>query len=117
MNPTAQGYRVVVELKRDADADVILNQLYRFTPLQTSFGCNMVALNGGKPEVMNLPDMLKAFITFREEVVVTAHQISADEVPRAGACVGRSGDCRRQHRRGDRTDPPCAGPGRQRANN
>ncbi len=64
-----QGYRVVVELKRDAVADVVLNQLYRFTPLQTSFGCNMVALNGGKPEVMNLPDMLHAFITFREEVV------------------------------------------------
>ena len=64
-----QGYRVVVELKRDANADVILNQLYRYTPLQTSFGCNMVALNGGKPELMNLPDMLKAFVTFREEVV------------------------------------------------
>jgi hypothetical protein len=49
-----QGYRVVIELKRDAVADVVLNQLYRFTPLQTSFGANMVALNGGKPEVMNL---------------------------------------------------------------
>jgi len=64
-----QGYRVVIELKRDAVADVILNQLYRFTPLQTSFGANMVALNGGKPEVMNLSDMLKAFVAFREEVV------------------------------------------------
>ena len=64
-----QGYRVVVELKRDANADVILNQLYRYTPLQTSFGCNMVALNGGKPELMNLSDMLKAFVSFREEVV------------------------------------------------
>ncbi len=64
-----QGYRVVVELKRDANAEVILNQLYRFTPLQTSFGANMVALNGGKPEVMTLIDMLKAFIGFREEVV------------------------------------------------
>ncbi|MGX8014029.1 DNA gyrase subunit A [Mesorhizobium sp. ORM8.1] len=64
-----QGYRVVVELKRDAVADVILNQLYRFTPLQTSFGANMVALNGGKPEVMNLTDMLKAFVAFREEVI------------------------------------------------
>lgn len=64
-----QGYRVVVELKRDAVADVVLNQLYRFTPLQTSFGANMVALNGGKPEQMNLLDMLKAFATFREEVV------------------------------------------------
>lgn len=64
-----QGYRVVVELKRDANAEVILNQLYRYTPLQTSFGANMVALNGGKPEVMNLTDMLKAFIGFREEVI------------------------------------------------
>ena len=63
------GYRVVVELKRDAVADVVLNQLYRFTPLQTSFGCNFVALNGGKPEQMNLMDALRAFITFREEVV------------------------------------------------
>ncbi|MCB1419059.1 MAG: DNA gyrase subunit A, partial [Notoacmeibacter sp.] len=64
-----QGYRVVVELKRDANADVILNQLYRYTPLQTSFGANMVALNGGKPELMTLIDMLKAFVSFREEVV------------------------------------------------
>ena len=64
-----QGYRVVVELKRDAVADVILNQLYRYTPLQTSFGANMVALNGGKPEQLTLMDMLRAFIAFREEVV------------------------------------------------
>ncbi len=63
------GYRVVIELKRDAVADVVLNQLYRYTPLQTSFGCNMVALNGGKPEQMTLIDMLKAFVSFREEVV------------------------------------------------
>ncbi|MFU0505605.1 DNA gyrase subunit A [Pseudaminobacter sp. NGMCC 1.201702] len=64
-----QGYRVVIELKRDAVADVILNQLYRFTPLQTSFGCNVVALNGGKPEVLTLIDMLKAFVAFREDVI------------------------------------------------
>ncbi|MCC0039318.1 MAG: DNA gyrase subunit A [Brucellaceae bacterium] len=64
-----QGYRVVIELKRDAMADVVLNQLYRFTPLQTSFGANMVALNGGKPEQMTLPDMLRAFVVFREDVV------------------------------------------------
>jgi DNA gyrase subunit A len=64
-----QGYRVVVELKRDAVADVVLNQLYRYTPLQTSFGANMVALNGGKPEQMNLLDMLRAFVAFREVVV------------------------------------------------
>ena len=63
------GYRVVVELKRDAEREVVLNQLYRFTPLQTSFGANMVALDGGRPLVMNLKDMLTAFIAFREEVV------------------------------------------------
>jgi len=63
------GYRVVIELKRDAVADVVLNQLYRYTPLQTSFGCNMVALNGGRPEQMGLLDMLRAFVAFREEVV------------------------------------------------
>jgi len=63
------GYRVVIELKRDAVPDVVLNQLYRFTQLQTSFGCNFVALNGGKPEQMNLLDMLRAFIAFREEVI------------------------------------------------
>ncbi|KHJ52964.1 DNA gyrase subunit A [Aureimonas altamirensis] len=64
-----EGYRVVIELKRDASSDVVLNQLYRFTPLQTSFGANIVALNGGKPEQMTLIDMLSAFIAFREEVV------------------------------------------------
>ncbi|MBD8555722.1 DNA gyrase subunit A [Rhizobium sp. CFBP 8762] len=64
-----QGYRVVIELKRDANAEVILNQLYRYTPLQSSFGCNMVALNGGKPEQMTLLDMLRAFVSFREEVI------------------------------------------------
>ncbi|MBB3951076.1 DNA gyrase subunit A [Aureimonas jatrophae] len=64
-----EGYRVVVELKRDASADVVLNQLYRFTPLQTTFGANMVALNGGKPEQMALLDMLSAFVAFREEVI------------------------------------------------
>jgi DNA gyrase subunit A len=63
------GMRVVIELKREAMADVVLNQLYRFSALQTSFGCNMVALNGGKPEVMTLRDMLSAFVAFREEVV------------------------------------------------
>ena len=63
------GYRVVIELKRDAVYDVVLNQLYRHTPLQTSFGANMVALNGGKPEQLTLRDMLVAFLAHREEVV------------------------------------------------
>jgi len=63
------GMRVVIELKRDAVADVVLNQLYRFSALQTTFGANMVALNGGRPSQHNLRDMLTAFIAFREEVV------------------------------------------------
>jgi DNA gyrase subunit A len=73
-----QGMRVVVELKRDASAEVVLNQLYRFTPLQTSFGVNMLALNRGRPELMGLREMLRAFVDFREEVVVrrTRHELS-----------------------------------------
>lgn len=63
------GVRVVVELKRDATADVVLNQLYRFTTLQTSFGCNMLALHGGRPEQLTLRDFLTHFIAFREDVV------------------------------------------------
>jgi len=63
------GLRVVIELRRDAVADVILNQLYRFSPLQTSFGANLVALNGGRPETLTLKDLLSTFVAFREEVV------------------------------------------------
>ena len=63
------GMRVVIELKREAMADVVLNQLYRFSQLQTSFGANMVALNGGRPQPMLLRDFLQAFIAFREEVI------------------------------------------------
>jgi DNA gyrase subunit A len=63
------GMRVVIEIKRDALPDVVLNQLYRFTPLQSSFGCNFVALNGGKPELMGLRDIISAFIDFRRQVV------------------------------------------------
>jgi len=63
------GVRVVVELKRDATAEVVLNQLFRFTPMQTSFACNMLALNGGKPEQLTLRTFLTNFIAFREDVV------------------------------------------------
>ncbi|MFP3382916.1 DNA gyrase subunit A [Tritonibacter sp. SIMBA_163] len=63
------GVRVVVELKRDATAEVVLNQLFRFTPMQTSFGCNMLALNGGRPEQLTLRKFLTSFIDFREDVV------------------------------------------------
>ena len=63
------GYRVVIELRRDAMPDVVLNQLYRFTALQSSFGANMVALDNGRPLVMNLKDLLTLFLAFREQVV------------------------------------------------
>ncbi|SEO95777.1 DNA gyrase subunit A [Salinihabitans flavidus] len=63
------GVRVVVELKRDATPEVVLNQLFRFTPMQTYFGCNMLALNGGRPEQLTLRKFLTSFIDFREDVV------------------------------------------------
>jgi DNA gyrase subunit A len=63
------GVRVVVELQRTAQAEVVLNQLYRHTPLETSFGVNMLALDGGRPLLMNLKDIITAFVVFREEVV------------------------------------------------
>ncbi len=72
------GMRVVIELKRDASAQVVLNQLYRYSELQTSFGVNMLALNGGRPEQMNLKEMIAAFVLFREEVVTrrTRHDLT-----------------------------------------
>ncbi len=63
------GVRIVVELRRDAQADIVLNQLYKFTPLQTSFGCNMLALIGGRPQTLNLREFIVAFVDFREEVI------------------------------------------------
>lgn len=64
-----EGMRVVIQLKRDAVADVVLNQLWRYSDLQTTFGANMLAINGGRPEQLNLRDMISAFTAFREEVV------------------------------------------------
>ncbi|HEV2651089.1 MAG TPA: DNA gyrase subunit A [Rhizomicrobium sp.] len=68
------GMRVVIEIKRDASAEVVLNQLYRFSELQTSFGVNMLALDGGRPELMNLKSIIGAFTGFREEVVTKRTQ-------------------------------------------
>ncbi|MBO6281118.1 MAG: DNA gyrase subunit A [Alphaproteobacteria bacterium] len=64
-----QGVRIVIEIKRDFQADVILNQLYKYTELQTSFGMNMLAINGGRPMMMNLKDIISTFIEFREDVI------------------------------------------------
>ena len=71
------GVRVVIELKRDATPEVVLNQLFRFTPMQTSFGANLLALNGGRPEQLTLRRFLESFIAFREEVVArrTAYEL------------------------------------------
>ena len=83
------GMRVVVELKRDAVADVVLNQLYRYSQLQTSFGANMLALNHGKPQLMNLRQMLQAFIAFREEVVTRRSKFELNKArDRAHVLVG-----------------------------
>ncbi|RMD63708.1 MAG: DNA gyrase subunit A [Alphaproteobacteria bacterium] len=72
------GVRVVIELRRDAEPEVVLNQLYRFTPLQTAFGINMVAINGGRPETLDLKQIIAAFVAFREEVITrrTAFDLS-----------------------------------------
>ncbi|MBQ8661563.1 MAG: DNA gyrase subunit A [Alphaproteobacteria bacterium] len=64
-----QGVRVVIEVKRDFQADVVLNQLYKYTSLQTSFGMNMLAIHNGRPMMMNLKEIIAAFIEFREEVI------------------------------------------------
>ncbi len=64
-----QGMRIVIEIKRDFQADVVLNQLYKFTSLQTSFGMNMFAINGGRPMTMTLREIIAAFVAFREEVI------------------------------------------------
>jgi len=64
------GMRMVIELKREATPEVVLNQLYRFTQLQTSFGVNMLALDGGRPRLMGLKDALQCFIAFREDVIL-----------------------------------------------
>jgi len=83
------GYRVVIELKRDAMADVVLNQLYRHTPLQTSFGANMLALDGGRPRVMNLKDMLTVFVAFREQVITRRTKFQLNKArDRAHVLVG-----------------------------
>jgi DNA gyrase subunit A len=78
------GVRVVIELKRDATPEVVLNQLFRFTPMQTSFGCNMLALNGGRPEQLTLRDFLTAFHRLPRGSCRAAHGLSAAQGARAG---------------------------------
>ena len=73
-----EGIRIVIELKRDAVADVVLNNLYKYSDLQTTFGANMLAINGGRPESLTLKNMISAFTAFRQDVVTrrTKHQLT-----------------------------------------
>lgn len=84
-----QGVRLVIETKRDAIAEVVLNNLFRYTPLQTSFGANMLALDHGKPRQMNLRDILVSFLEFREEVMTRRAQFQLNKVrDRAHILIG-----------------------------
>jgi DNA gyrase subunit A len=83
------GVRVVIEIKKDAMAEVVLNQLYSYTPLQTSFGVNMLALNAGRPELLDLKKVLTAFISFREEVISRRTQFKLNKArDRAHVLIG-----------------------------
>ena len=83
------GVRVVIELRREAMAEVVLNQIYRYSPLQSYFGVNMLALSGGRPQLMNLRDMIAAFVEFREEVITRATRFDlAKARDRAHVLVG-----------------------------
>ena len=84
-----EGMRVVIELRRDAEAEVILNQLWRFSALQSSFSVNNIALSRGKPEQLTLLDLLKAFVAFREEVITRRTKFSLRKArERAHVLVG-----------------------------
>ncbi len=104
------GIRVVIEIKRDAVADVVLNQLYRYTALQTSFGANIVALNGGRPEVMNLKDLIRAFVDFREEVVSRRTKFLLGKARERAHVLVRPRHRGREHRRGHPAHPRRARP-------
>jgi DNA gyrase subunit A len=83
------GMRIVIEIKRDAVPDVVLNQLWRFTSMQTSFGCNMIALNSGRPEMLSLRDILRAFLDFRSDVVTRRTKFQLNKArDRAHVVVG-----------------------------
>ena len=90
--------RVVIELKRDATPEVVLNQLYRFTNMQVSFGINMLALDRGRPRTMGLRDMLLAFITFREEVILRRARFDLRKARERAQSAGRLFHRGRQHR-------------------
>ena len=84
-----QGIRVVIEIRREANAEIVLNQLYRHTPLQTNFAANMLALDRGRPETLNLKSLIAAFVDFRQEVVTRRTRFDLDKArERAEILVG-----------------------------
>jgi DNA gyrase subunit A len=107
---------VVIELKREAEPEVVLNQLFRYTPLQTSFGVNMLALNGGQPEQLDVKRIIAAFVEFREEVITrrTIYELGKAR-ERAHTLVGLAVAvanldpviCGAAHRADRRTGPRC----------
>ena len=99
------GMRVVIELKRDASSEVVLNQLYRFSQLQTSFGVNMLALNDGRPVQMNLKDLLGGLHRLPRGSRHPPHQVRTHQGARPRPYFGRPGGRRRQYRRRDQADP------------
>ena len=99
------GMRIVIEIKRDAVADVVLNQLWRFTAMQSSFGANMIALNGGRPEMLTLHDMLARVPRLPRGSRHAAHQVPARQGARQRAHPGRPRHRGRQYRRGDPPHP------------
>ena len=107
-----EGMRIVIELKRDAVADVVLNQLYRFSDLQTTFGANMLAINGGRPEKSQSQGHGRGLHQLPRGSGQPAHQISAQQGTRARPRARRPRHRRRQPRRGDQAHPPRAEPGR-----
>ena len=106
------GIRFVVEVRRDAVPEVLLNQIYRSTQLETVFGINMVALVDGQPRTLDLKQVIRGFVRHRREVVTPPHDLRSETGAGAGARSGgpRGGPC--EHRRGDRARPQLGEPGR-----
>jgi len=99
------GMRVVIELKRDASSEVVLNNLYRFSQLQTSFGVNMLALDNGRPAQMNLKEMIAIFVTFRGEVITRRTKFELNKARDRGHILVGLAVAVCQYRRDDPADP------------
>ena len=103
------GMRIVIEIKRDAMADVVLNQLWRYTALQSSFGANMVALNGGRPQILNLKEFVARLRRIPRGGRQPPHALPARQGARPRPCAGGPRHRRRQYRRGHPHHPLLAG--------